>query len=79
MLHLAEEALLPKDKWEKSPAKRVPSPVAAQSLANELGIHTTIIAGIMMYKHKRYQSTYLNSITNSEKVRKYFSDIKWVK
>ncbi len=74
---LAGEALLPNDKWEKSPAKRVPSPVAAQSLADELGINVAIVTGIMMHKHKRYQSPNLNAITNAAKVRDYFQDIKW--
>jgi len=76
---LAGESLLPNNIWEKSPAKRVPSPVAAQSLADELGIHVAIIAGIMMHKHKRYQSPSLNAITNSTKVRNNFPNIRWPK
>ncbi|MCJ7508491.1 MAG: ImmA/IrrE family metallo-endopeptidase, partial [candidate division Zixibacteria bacterium] len=42
---LAEEAILPKAKWEISPARLIPSSMAANSLANELGVHVALIAG----------------------------------
>lgn len=73
----AEEGLIPKQKWESSPARLIPSPVAAEGLARELGVHTSIVAGIMRYKGQRYQ--YLNTIVNQAKVRKYFPDKKWPK
>lgn len=74
--HLAEEALIPTEKWEKSPAKRVPSPLAAKSLADELGVHVALVAGSIMYRHSRFYSD-LNKITNTNKVREYFPDINW--
>jgi len=70
--NLAEEAILPKSKWEISNAKVTPNPMAVQSLANELGIHVTVIAGIVRFKHQNYY--YLTKIVNdgSLKVRKFF-------
>lgn len=70
----AEESILPKAKWEISPAKITPSPMAAQSLANELGINLVVVSGIIRYKHQNYY--YLNKIINDEsaKVRKFFPD-----
>lgn len=63
----AEEAILPKYKWEISPAKIIPSPMAAQSLANELGIDIAVVAGIIRFKHANY--FYLHKIINDEKKR----------
>ncbi len=76
--NLAEEALIPSNKWEKSPAKRVPSRPAAQALAKDVGVNVAIVAGIIMYKHKRFY-TDLNKITNEAKVRQYFADTNWQK
>lgn len=67
---LARESLVPLSKWDASPAKLIPSPMAAQSLADELGIHVCIVSGIMRYEHKNYY--YLNKIVNDYKVRQYF-------
>lgn len=74
---LAEEALLPKAKWEVSPARLVPSSMAANSLAQELGVHVAIVAGQIRHKGNKY--TYLNKIVNKAKVRKYFQKEKWKK
>ena len=67
---LAAEALLPKAKWEVSPARLIPSSMAAKSLADELGIHIAIIAGQIRHKGNKYN--YLSKIVNEAKVRKYF-------
>lgn len=74
---LAEEALLPKAKWEISPARLIPSSMAANSLAKELGVHIAIIAGQIRYRGNKY--VYLSKIVNREKVRKYFPEEKWGK
>ena len=74
---LAEEALLPKAKWEISPARLIPSSMAANSLANELGVHVAIIAGQIRHKGNNY--VYLSKIVNEAKVRKYFPNEKWNK
>lgn len=75
--NLAEEALLPKAKWEVSPARLVPSVMAAKSLAKELGVHPAIIAGQIRHKGNKY--VYLNKVVNEEKVRKYFPAETWKK
>jgi HTH-type transcriptional regulator/antitoxin HigA len=74
---LAMDALIPEDKWENSPARIVPSPVAAESLAKELGIHVAIVAGRMRHEGSRYN--YLNKIINEEGARKYFPREDWGK
>ncbi|OGG23736.1 hypothetical protein A3A79_00825 [Candidatus Gottesmanbacteria bacterium RIFCSPLOWO2_01_FULL_43_11b] len=74
---LAEEALLPKAKWEVSPARLIPSSMAASSLANELGVHIAIIAGQIRHKGNKY--VYLNKIVNEAKVQKYFPNERWVR
>lgn len=71
---LAEEALLPKAKWEVSPARLIPSYMAAHSLADELGVHVAIIAGQIRHKGNKY--VYLNKIVNEAKVRECFFDKK---
>lgn len=74
---MAGEALVPQNKWENSPAKLIPSPIAAESLARELGVHIAIIAGKMQKEGDEYY--YLSNITAQAKVRKYFPDIHWNK
>ena len=69
---LAEESLLPKAKWEVSPARLIPSSMAANSLAKELGVHVAIIAGQIRHKGNKY--IYLNKIISEAKVRSYFAD-----
>ncbi len=71
---LAEEALLPKAKWEVSPARLISSSMAAKSLANELGVHIAIIAGQIRHRGGKY--VYLNKIVIEAKVRKYFPNEK---
>ena len=72
---LAQEALLPNAKWEVSPARLIPSSMAAKSLANELGVHVAIIAGQIRHRGGKY--VYLNKIVNETKVRKYFPNESW--
>lgn len=72
---LAGEALIPENKWINSPARLVPSPIAAQSLARELGVHPAIVAGRMRYENERYP--YLFGLLGQGQVRKLFSDVEW--
>ena len=76
---LAEDAILPENTWEISNARITPTAMATQSLANELGIHVAVIAGIVQYKHQNFY--YLNKIINDESVRvqKYFPEVFKVK
>ncbi|MEK9158094.1 MAG: ImmA/IrrE family metallo-endopeptidase [Patescibacteria group bacterium] len=71
----AKEALVPENKWQNSPARLIPSPLAAESLAKELGIHVAIVAGKMRQEGNQYQ--YLGSIVNQAKVRQYFPNKTW--
>ena len=68
--NLASEALVPASKWEISPARLIPSSIAASSLAKELGVHVAIIAGKIRYEGGKW--IYLNNIIGKEKIRQYF-------
>lgn len=52
---VAGEALIPKNAWDRSPAKFVRSPEAAKLLADSLGIHHAIVAGKMRYEAQNYR------------------------
>lgn len=70
----AGESILPESKWAISNARITPSPMAAQSLADELGIHVAVVAGIISFRHQNF--FYLHKIINddSAKVKKLFAD-----
>jgi len=72
---LASEALVPRSMWENSPAKLIPSPIAAESLARDLGVHIAIVAGKIRREEGRY--IYLTNIINKAKIRKFFVDETW--
>jgi HTH-type transcriptional regulator/antitoxin HigA len=72
---MAEEVLLPQGKWEVSPARLVPSFMAAKSLASEVGVHIAVVAGQIRHKGGAY--VYLNKVVNEAKVRQYFPAGKW--
>ncbi|MFA6897074.1 MAG: ImmA/IrrE family metallo-endopeptidase [Patescibacteria group bacterium] len=74
---LAEESILPKAKWEVSPARLIPSSMAANSLAKELDVHVAVIAGQIRHKGNKY--IYLNKVINGAKVRDNFTNEKWNK
>jgi len=69
---LASEALVPKDMWDKSPAKLVPSETAAYALAKQIGVHVAIVAGKMRFEKSRYK--YLNSLVGNNNVRRLFTE-----
>jgi HTH-type transcriptional regulator/antitoxin HigA len=72
---LAGEALVPTPKWEVSPARLIPSSLAANSLAKEVGVHVTIIAGKIRHEGGKY--FYLNNIVGQATVRRFFPGEKW--
>lgn len=72
---LAGEALVPGAKWEVSPARIIPSPMAAASLANDLGVHMAIIAGKIRYESGKWGS--LSKVVGESKVRQLFSGKVW--
>jgi HTH-type transcriptional regulator/antitoxin HigA len=69
---LAEEAILPKGKWETSAARTTPNQFSAEDLANELGVQIAVVAGIIRFKNQKFY--YLNKLVNDKNVavRKYF-------
>lgn len=74
---LAGEALVPSAKWEVSPARIIPSSLAASSLANELGVNVAIVAGKMRFEGDKWTS--LNKLVGSAKVRQHFPAKAWEK
>lgn len=71
---LAEESILPESKWETSAAKTTPNQFSTEDLANELGVQTAVIAGMIRFKHQNF--FYLNKIVNDKNlsVKKYFAE-----
>lgn len=67
---LASEALVASSKWEISPARIVPSPMAAASLARDLDIHIAIVAGKIRYETGSW--AYLNKVVSNYKIRNLF-------
>ena len=72
---LASEALVDSAKWEVSPARIVPTPLAAMALANELGVHVAIIAG--KARHESGNWKYLSNTVNQYTIRDQFKEEKW--
>lgn len=67
---LASESLIPNEKWVVSPARLIPSPLAAKSLANEVGVDVSIVAGKIRYESGNWN--YLNSLISEKTVSKLF-------
>jgi HTH-type transcriptional regulator/antitoxin HigA len=72
---LARDALVPRDAWERSPARNLPSPEAAVHLAEQLRIHPAIVAGRMRYESKNYRI--LPNLLGGGEVQKLFVDVVW--
>jgi len=67
---LAEQALIPNDEWESSPAKIIKTPQSVELLANKLRIHPGIVAGRLRREYKQYNI--LNNFVGHGKVRILF-------
>ena len=72
---LAGRALIPEEEWNKSPAKNLRSPEAAQHLARKLRIHPAIVAGRMRRESGSYKV--LNQMIGQGKVRLCFPEVNW--
>lgn len=72
---LAGRALIPEEEWNKSPAKNLRSPEAAQHLARKLRIHPAIVAGRM--RRESGSNKILNQMIGQGKVRQCFPEISW--
>jgi len=73
--NLASEALVDSAEWDISPARLVPSPLAAKVLADKLGVHTAIIAGKSRYDSGNWK--YLSKTVSKFTIRDKFKEIKW--
>jgi HTH-type transcriptional regulator/antitoxin HigA len=72
---LAGRALIPEEEWNKSPAKTLRSPEAAQHLARKLRIHPAIVAGRMRHESGSYKV--LSQMVGQGKVRLCFPEVNW--
>jgi HTH-type transcriptional regulator/antitoxin HigA len=72
---LAGRALIPEEEWNKSPAKNLRSPEAAQHLARKLRIHPAIVAGRMRHESGSYKV--LNQMIGRGRVRICFPEVTW--
>ena len=66
----AENALVPLDAWEASPAKQNPTPMAVINFASTLGVHPAIVAGRVRYERGNYRL--LSQFVGSGQVRRQF-------
>ena len=74
---LASEALIPEEVWVKSPAGNSRMAVAAEQLAQQLGIHPAIVAGRMRRQNNNYMI--LNQLVGHREIKKHFKDVEWGK
>lgn len=72
---LAGRALIPEEEWNKSPARNLRSPEAAQHLARKLRIHPAIVAGRMRREASSYKI--LSQMVGQGKVRVCFPEVNW--
>ncbi len=66
----AENALVPPDAWEASPARQNPTPMAVINFASTLGVHPAIVAGRVRYERGNYRL--LSQFVGSGQVRRQF-------
>lgn len=72
---LAGRALIPDEEWNKSPAKSLRSPEAAQHLAKRLRINPAIVAGRMRHESRTYKI--LGQMIGQGRVRSCFPEVDW--
>lgn len=71
----AAETLVPEAAWHKSPVRLVPSPQAAERLANELRISPALVAGRVRHHNKSFRL--LGKMIGQGEVRCLFDAIIW--
>ena len=69
---LASESLIPSELWMTSPARNIPSKLAATSLAKAAGVDIAIVAGKIRYESSKWQ--YLNKVISDVSVRTMFNN-----
>ena len=70
----AEEALIPRKKWEASAIRKRPKPQAVMELAHELQIHPAIVAGRVRYERQNYRL--LSQFVGTGEVRPQFPEAR---
>ena len=68
----AEEALIPRKRWEASPIQKRPKPQVVIDLAHELQIHPAIVAGKVRYERQNYRL--LSQFVGTGEVRSQFPE-----
>ena len=66
----AEEALIPKDAWDASSARILPTAMNVMHFADEIGVHPTIVAGRVRFERNNYRL--LSQFVGSGVVRRQF-------
>ncbi len=51
----AEDALIPPEVWESSPASERPTPMAVYELSQRAEVHMAVVAGRVRYEHRNYR------------------------
>jgi HTH-type transcriptional regulator/antitoxin HigA len=72
---IAGEALIPTASWQRSPARVLPSPDAAQHLAAQVGVHPAIVAGRIQHENRNFKL--LHHLVGRDQVRALFPDVLW--
>lgn len=70
----AEEALIPRKKWETRAVQKRPKPQAVMELAHELQIHPAIVAGRVRYERQNYHL--LSQFVGTGEVRPQFPEVR---
>ena len=68
----AEEALVPRDVWEKSGARHDPTTISVINFAQSIGVHPAVVAGRI--RHERGNQRLLSQLVGSGQVRAQFDD-----
>ena len=68
----AQEALIPRDEWDRSMIWAEPATLNVIYLANSLGIHPAIVAGRIRHETNNYRL--LSQLVGTGKVRQQFEE-----
>ena len=68
----AEDALVPRDAWEKSVAQRDPTTISVINFAQSIGVHPAVVAGRI--RHERGNHRLLSQLVGSGQVQAQFND-----